>query len=75
MRLELGFSILNTSFPLVERLIRFNKNYSSLKGLRELANLGSEDFTMEDGLLLCYGRLVVPDVDNVRTNLVREAHE
>ena len=48
MRLKLGFSILNTSFPLVKRLIGFNKNYSSLKGLRELANLGLDDFIIKD---------------------------
>ena len=74
MKRELGIIALDTSFPLAERLRGFNKHYLSLAGLRKLAATRTSGYTLEDGLLLYQGRLVVPDVDNIRTDLVREAH-
>jgi hypothetical protein len=66
---------IDTSFLLIERLLGFNKSYYSLARLRILATSGANDYILEDGLLFYQGRLLVPDADNLRTELVKEAHE
>ena len=67
--------MVDTSFPLAERLLGFNRHHNSLTNLRELVTAGTDDYKLVDGLLLYRECLVVPDVDNLRTDLVREAHE
>ena len=61
---------------LVDRLLIANRTASSLETLRIRARTGEkDDLTLEDGLLLYQNRLVVPDIDNLRTDLIKEAHD
>lgn len=61
---------------LVDRLLTANRTAESLETLRNKARSGEKrDLVLEDGLLLYQGRLVVPDVDSLRTDLLKEAHE
>ena len=64
------------SFKLVNRLLTVNRIAESLETLRSRARIGEkDDLTLEDDLLLYQGRLLVPDVDSLRTDLIKEAHE
>jgi transposase InsO family protein len=66
----------NESLGLIDRLLTANRTAKSLEALRTTARAGNrEGLVLEDGLLLYQDRLVVPDVDNIRTDLIREAHE
>ena len=65
----------------VDQVLQANRNSLSLQALRKqaLRFLTDDDetspYSMEGDLLLFEGRLVVPDTDNLRTLLVREAHD
>jgi hypothetical protein len=71
---ELGLLAFDTSSPLAERLLGFNQYHLSLASLRKLAEANTKGYSLEGNLLLYKGRLVVPNVDTLRTDLVREAH-
>ena len=61
---------------LIDRLLTANRTANSLEALRTVARTGEKnDLTLEDGLLLYQNRLIVPDTDNLRTDLIKEAHE
>jgi hypothetical protein len=61
---------------LVDRILRANRDSESLGALRAQAlSADPGEFTLEDELLLCAGRLVVPKVDNLPTALIKEAHD
>lgn len=60
---------------LVDRILRANRETESMEALRAEATREESDLTLEDGLLLYDERLLVPDVDNLRTELIREAHD
>jgi transposase InsO family protein len=61
---------------LVDRILRANRDSESLGALRAQAlSTDPGEFTLEDELLLCAGRLVVPKVDNLPTALIKEAHD
>jgi hypothetical protein len=47
----------------------------SLEALRAQARAGDIDLKLEDGLLLYQDRLIVPNTNHLRTDLIREAHE
>ena len=64
------------SLGIVDRIIRANRHSPSLEALRaQAASDHLRDLTLEDGLLLHVGRLVLPKVDNLPTDLIREAHD
>jgi hypothetical protein len=65
---------LDETSELVERILRDNREAPSLQALREQAKRDNNDFTLEDGLLLYSGRLVVPG-GQLHTDLIREAHD
>ena len=67
--------MINTSFPLVKQLLGFNKHYNSLTNLRELITIGINNYKLVNGLLFYREYLVVPNVNNLCTNLIREAYE
>ena len=71
---ELGIAALDTPSPLAERLRGFNRHYTPLASLRELAASRTNGCTIEDGLLFYRGRLIVSNVDNIRIDLIREAY-
>ena len=61
---------------LIDRLLTANRTTNSLEALRTVARTGEKnDLTLEDGLLLYQNRLIVPDTDKLRTDLIKEAHE
>jgi hypothetical protein len=63
------------SLPLVDAILRANRSHASLDSLREDAETGNDyRLTLDEGLLLRDGCLVVPDTDQLRTQLIREAH-
>ena len=66
---------LNEPSSLIDRIITANRTIESLEALRVQAQAGDIDLKLEDGLLLYQDRLIVPDTDNLRTDLIREAHE
>lgn len=61
--------------PLVERLRNANQNAPELHEQRALAEAGSDNWKMEQGLLLFNGRLVVPTDNSLKVELLREAHD
>lgn len=64
------------TFETTEKILRFNREDPSLEPERELARrIPTSRFQLQDGLLIYdENRLVVPDVHNIRTCLVKEAH-
>ncbi|KAI1001697.1 hypothetical protein K3495_g6500 [Podosphaera aphanis] len=64
------------TFQLVNRILEANRQHPSLKETRDLVSKNTESpFRIEEDLLLYQGRLVVPDVPNLQTDLIREAHD
>ena len=68
-------SKLSGSRGLIDRLLAANRTIGSLEALRAQARLGDKDLKLEDGLLLYQDKLIVPDQDYLRTELIREVHE
>ena len=66
------------SESVTDRILAANKESPSLEALRAEARRADPrnptDFTLEDNLLLYQERLVVPEDQNLRTDLIREAH-
>lgn len=60
---------------LIDRLLITNRTTDSLTALRSHAMQSKGDFTLSDGLLLYQDKLVVPAVDNLIADLIREAHD
>ena len=57
---------------LIDQVLKANREHDSLQKYRDLT--GRNGWEMKQGLLLRWGKLVVPDVNNLRTKLIREAH-
>jgi hypothetical protein len=62
------------SISLLDAPLQQNRTNDSPCALRVAASEGHKHLTLEDGLLLYRNRLVAPDVDNLRTQLIQEAH-
>ncbi|QSZ33873.1 hypothetical protein DSL72_005446 [Monilinia vaccinii-corymbosi] len=62
-------------FNIVNRILEANRTLDSLQALRIEAIKGHKHLAFQDGLLLYDDRLVVPDSENLRTYLIREAHD
>jgi hypothetical protein len=66
---------LDEPIGLIDRILQANRDSPSLDALRAQASTDDpSDFELEDSLLLHTGRLVVPWVDNLPTDLIKEAH-
>jgi transposase InsO family protein len=75
---ELEATMAPIAEPLVltDQVLQANRKSLSLQGLRELSTQDNEDtYTLQDGLLLADGRLVVPDEDQLRLRIIREVHD
>ena len=76
---NLEISALETALPLafsvVQQVLEANRSAPSLQALRKQALSNSGRFTMEGDLLLFEGRLLVPDLNHLRTLLIREVHD
>jgi hypothetical protein len=62
------------SLGVIDRVLNANRTADSLANLRRDAEKGLRKLSLQDGLLLVKGKLIVPDVDTLRTDLIREAH-
>lgn len=61
---------------LIDELLQANRTHQELETLRDQAQIDKEGpYQLMDGLLLFENRLVVPDHNNLRTKLIREAHD
>jgi len=65
----------NKSLLLTDRILHANREEKSLTALRTAASQGDPHLTLEDGLLMHDERLVMPDTEHLRTELIREAHD
>jgi len=59
---------------LIDELLRTNRTSTSLQEHRKKAEDSNSNWTLEDGLLKFQDRLVVAEDDNLRTQLITEAH-
>jgi hypothetical protein len=63
------------TMALTDRLLKANREATSLEAMRAQARRSEGNFTLEDGLLLFEDRLVVPTGgENLVTDLIKEAH-
>ena len=60
---------------LVDRILQANRTHKSLSAQRTKAQEGHPNFKRKDGLLLHCGKLVVPDQEHLRTELIKEVHD
>lgn len=60
---------------LVERLREANKNHPGLAQLRQDAIADGEIWKLSQGTLTFKNRLVIPEDNNLRLELIREAHD
>jgi transposase InsO family protein len=74
IRNHLQISALDAPFGLVDQILQANRSRRQLESETDHLSRGQVGWEDKDGLLLYDGRLVVPDVDNLRTKLVAEAH-
>jgi hypothetical protein len=68
-----------TPITLTDHLLQANRTDLSLQPLRDRATQeGKTTWSIENGLLLCQGRLAVPDIEvdgcPIRTSIIKEAH-
>jgi hypothetical protein len=59
---------------LTDRILRANRDSPSLQELREQASKESGVYLLKDGLLLANGCVIIPDQDDLRTLIIKEAH-
>ncbi len=59
---------------LIDNLLKTNREASSLQELRQKADNNCDGWTIDKGLLKYQDRLVVAEDDNLRTQLIQEAH-
>ena len=63
-----------TTMTTVERIIASNQTHASLGEFREMARNGHEKWTLQAGMLLREGKLMVPDEEDLRVRLLDEVH-
>jgi hypothetical protein len=68
-----------TPITLTDHILRANRTDISLQPLRDRAiQEGEATWSLENGLLLCQGRLAIPDVEvdgcPLQTSIIKEAH-
>jgi transposase InsO family protein len=66
--------VTNPNLDLIDRLLAQNRTAESLNTERTKGESTQQGWTIDNGLLQRYGRLAVPEEDNLRTELIREAH-
>jgi len=63
------------SIDLIDRILRANRTSGTLAEYRKKASEDRENWQLRDGLVLYRNRLVVPEDDNLRTDLIKEVHQ
>ena len=74
VRDNLQVSALDDPLGLVDQILQANRSRRQLESETDHLARGQVGWEDKDGLLLYDSRLVVPDVDNLRTKLIAEAH-
>jgi transposase InsO family protein len=59
---------------IVDRILQANRTHESLETHRKKAQEGHPNFQLNDGLLFHRGKLMVPDHEFIRTEIIREIH-
>ena len=72
--LDIEAEELNEPISLIDRIIATNCTIESLNALQSQAHANDTNLRLEEGLLLFQDRLIVPDTDNLCTDLIKEAH-
>lgn len=65
---------LDEPLALIDRILQANRKCESLEALRAQAEDGNDQLQLQDGLLTYEDRLLVPDVEGLRADLIRKAH-
>ena len=65
----------NKSLDLIDRILTANRTSESLTEFRKKATEEQTDWQLRDGLILYQNRLVVPEDDYLRTDLIKEAYK
>lgn len=65
---------LNSSYELIDEVLKANREHPSLEAFREKAAKEEHGWKLKNGLLTRYGKLMVPDAENLRTHLVDSVH-
>jgi RNase H-like domain found in reverse transcriptase/Reverse transcriptase (RNA-dependent DNA polymerase)/Integrase zinc binding domain/Integrase core domain/Chromo (CHRromatin Organisation MOdifier) domain len=74
-KIELSPVETQESLFLMEKLLKANRLDESLEAKRKESVAESSPYSLDGGLLLYQGRLVIPTVDNLRTELLNEIHQ
>jgi hypothetical protein len=61
-----------SAIELVDQILKANREHDSLQKYRDLT--GQKGWELRQGLLLQWGKLVVPDSGQLQTQLIQEAH-
>ena len=64
----------NNSLDLIDRILIANRISRTLEEYREKASGNESDWQLRDGLVLYRNRLVVPEDENLRIDLIKEVH-
>jgi hypothetical protein len=64
---------MDQDLELMDKLLQGNRTDPKLESYREKAKSESEDWTLENGLVLYRSRLLVPENDDLKVRLVDEA--
>ena len=67
--------LIDEPLGLINRILQANWTAESLQALWAQAEERDPELTLEDGLLLYNERLVVPETDHLRTDLIKEVYE
>jgi hypothetical protein len=63
-----------TIMTIVERIIASNQTHESLEEFREMARNGHEKWTLQAGMLLREGKLIVLDKEDLRVRLLDKVY-
>ena len=61
-------------YQLINQILQANRSHKSLELYRRLAEKSERGWNLQEGLLTRFDRLMVPDIDAVRTYLINKAH-
>ena len=66
--------IVNSSFVLIDQVLKVNRKDVDLDYYREKARYNNDNFYINNSLLTRFGKLVILKGDNLRTKLIREIY-
>jgi transposase InsO family protein len=63
------------TITVVDQVLQANRQEPSLEALRVQAAQSDRNLTLHNGILLYQGKVIVPDINYLRTHLIREIHD